>query len=363
MNATPTHEAKRRWWPASRAAMSPRVPAMLKLALGPLAALGLLVSVQGCGINAAATTEPIGPTPAAAKQVFNAYVTTEKVALADHNELLALSQTTDAAYSVMSGAFAIAAASGSAPPVQVYGQPTVYVPKLTAFPQWFMAAAPEHLATGGPTRTVLMTFYRRSAAETWALSGSIQLNPGVAAPKVATDSAGYATSLSIFDKTVRVRPNVVGPLQATVADDGPSSPAAAAVATGPQTTGLYAANAAIGRQATARKQTYQWLLEGTPYPMFALRTTDGGALVYYTMYLNTQTGLIKSPPKNSTDPLPNIPVPAEYQPLLLGSPHVVHRSLNADQDVQYAAIDPPSTSAAKIQVIGAGGGPVYAHGY
>jgi hypothetical protein len=363
MNATATHEAKRRWWPASRAAMFPRVPATLKLIAGPLAALALLLSVQGCGTDAAATTSPIGPTPAAARQVFNAYVTTEKVALTDRNELLALSQTTDAAYSIMAGAFAVASASGSGPPVQVYGQPTVYVPKQAAYPLWFMAAAPEHPATGGPTRTVLMTFYRRDAASTWALSGSVQLNPGVAAPRVAIDRAGYATSLFIFDQTLRVRPSVVGPLHATVADDGPASPAAAAVAAGPQTTGLYAANAAIRRQATARQRTYQWLLEGTPYPMFALRTADGGALVFYTMYLNTQTGLVKPPPKNSKGPLQNIPVPAGYQALLPGSPHVVHRSLNADQDVQYAAIDPASTSTAKIQILGAGGGPVYAHGY
>ena len=362
MNATATHEKKRRWWPASRAAMFARRPAPLKLVAGPLAALGLLLSVQGCGINAAATTSPIGPTPAAATQVFNAYVTTARVALADHNELLALSQTTDAAYSIVSSAFTIAAPSGSVPPILVYGQPTVYVPKQAAYPLWFMASAPEHPATGGPTRTVLMTFYRRDASSTWALSGSVQLNPGVAAPKVAIDSAGYATSLSILDQTLKARPNVVGPLHAAVADDGPSSAAAAAVAAGPQTTGLYAANAAIGHRATARQQTYGWLLEGTPYPMFALRTTDGGALVFYTMYLNTQTGLRKSPHKQSTGPLANIPVPAEYRPLLPGSPQVVHRSLNADQDLQYAAIDPASTSTAKIQVIGAGGGPVYAHG-
>ncbi|HEY4462338.1 MAG TPA: hypothetical protein VGN41_06685 [Streptosporangiaceae bacterium] len=363
MNATATHEKKRRWWPAGRAVMFPRRPAPLKLVAGPLAALGLLLSVQGCGINAAATTSPIGPTPAAAAQVFNAYVTSARVALADRNELLALSQTTDAAYSIVSSAFTIAAASGSAPPVMLYGPPTVYVAKQAAYPLWFMASAPVRPAAGGPARTALMTFYKRDASSTWALSGSVQLNPGVAAPKVAIDSAGYATSLSILDQTLKARPNVVGPLHAAVADDGPSSPASAAVAAGPQTTGLYAANAAIGRQATARRQTYQWLLEGTPYPMFALKTTDGGALVFYTMYLSTQAGLLRPPPKHSTGPVQNIPVPAEDQGLLPGRPHVVHRSLTAGQDLQYAAIDPAGTSAAKIQVIGSGGSPVYAHGY
>ena len=32
---------------------------------------------------------------------------------------------------------------------------------------------------------------------------------------------------------------------------------------------------------------YQWSMEGTPYPAFALRTAAGGALVLYAMYLNS----------------------------------------------------------------------------
>src|SRR5258708_29271614 len=56
MNVTATHEKKRRWWPASPAAMFARPPAPLKLIAGPLAALGLLLSVQASGITAAPTT-------------------------------------------------------------------------------------------------------------------------------------------------------------------------------------------------------------------------------------------------------------------------------------------------------------------
>ena len=85
------------------------------------------------------------------------------------------------------------------------------------------------------------------------------------------------------------RPDVVGAMHATVADDGPASAAAPVVQAGPQTTGLYHANAAIARQAATQKTTYTWELEGTSYPFFALRTTDGGALVFYTMTLATTT--------------------------------------------------------------------------
>jgi hypothetical protein len=342
--------------------MFPRVPATLKIVLGPLAALGLLLSVQGCGADASATTSVTGPTPATARQVFNSYVTAERVALTDRNELLALSQATSAAYTLASAAFTVAAASGTAPPVPVYGRPMMYVPKLTTYPQWFMAAAPERLATGGPSRIALLVFYRSDPGTTWALSGSALLNPGVPAPKVAVDNSGYATALSTFDEKLKVRPNVVGPMHATVADDGPASPATAAVAAGPQTTGLYAANAALAQQAATRQQSYQWELEGTSYPVFALRTTDGGALVLYTLYLNTSTSPIKTPPKNSKAPLPVIPVPAAYRAFLPASQPPLHHNLTADQTLQYAAIDPATSSPAKIQVIGAAGGPTYAHG-
>lgn len=351
MNATSTHPTRR------------RVPAALKLALGSLTALGLLLSAQGCSTDASATTSPSGPTPAEAMRVFNSYVTAEKVALADHNVLLALSQMNGAAYSAASSAFTIAAASGSALASPVYGAPTLYVPKASTYPQqWFMAAVPEHPAAGGPSQVALMLFSRSAAAPVWALSGSVLLNPGVPAPDVKIDSAGYATAVYVSDQGLKVRPNVVGPIHATVADDGPASPATAAVAAGPETTGLYASNAALAKQAAARKQSYQWLLEGTSYPEFALRTTDGGALVFYCMYLTTTTSPVKRPAKNSKAPLPVIPVPAAYRGLLPANQPTLHHSLTADALLEYAAIDPASASTAKIQVIGSGGGPNYAKG-
>ena len=52
------------------AAVPGRIPRMLTAVLGPLAALGLLLCLQGCGTTAAATTSVTGPTPAAALRVF-----------------------------------------------------------------------------------------------------------------------------------------------------------------------------------------------------------------------------------------------------------------------------------------------------
>ena len=166
--------------PAARAAVSGRIPRMLMAVLGPLAALGLLLSLPGCGTTAAATTSVTGPTPAGALRIFNAYVTAEKVALANHDELLALSLLTGSQYNITNAAYTAAAATGRTVGGPVYGPPTLYVPKLTTYPQWFMAAAPERPATGGPVRTALLVFDRLSAETTWALSGSVLLNPGTA---------------------------------------------------------------------------------------------------------------------------------------------------------------------------------------
>lgn len=335
------------------------IPKALMAVLGPLAALGLLLSVQGCSTTASATTSVTGPTPASALGVFNSYVTAEKVALANDNELLALSLTSSAQYTVTSSAYASAEATGGTVTGPVYGRPTLYVPKLTTYPLWFIATAPERPATGGPAGTAVMVFDRPDAETTWALDGTVLLSKDAPALNVAVNQAGYATALATTDTALSLRPDVVGAIHATVADDGPSSPAAAAVVAGPLTTGIYTANAAIGRQAAAHGESYSWEMEGTSYPIFALRTTDGGALVFYTMTLNTTTS--PAHPNSKVQP-PIIPVPAAYKGLLaVGAPAPRH-NLTADSTVQYLTIDPPATAkAAKIQVIGSGGGPSYAH--
>ena len=349
--------------PRARAAVCGRIPRMLTTVLGPLAALGLLLSLQGCGTTAAATTSVTGPTPAAALRIFNAYVTAERVALANDNELLALSLLTGSQYNITSAAYTTAAATGGTTGGPVYGQPRLYVPRLTTYPQWFMAAVPERPASGGPVRTALLVFDRLSAEAAWALSGSVLLNPGAPPLQVATDSAGYATALATSDQALKLRPDIVGATHATVADDGPSSAAAPIVQPGPQTTGLYQVNAAIARQAAAHQLTYTWELEGTSYPFFALRTT-GGALVFYTMTLSTSTVPTHPAAKGAAaSTQPTIPVPAAFKGLLPATQPPIKHQLSANSTLSYVALDPAaSAKTAAINVIGSGGGPTYAHG-
>ena len=305
------------------------LPRALRVLLGPLTALGLLLSVQGCSTSAAATTMTPGPTPASALQIYNGYVTTERVALVNQDEMLALLLLTDSQYSITQAAFFAAGATGHPVTGTVYGKPTLYVPKLTTYPQWFMAVVPEHPATGGAEQTEVLVFDKPDAETEWALSGSSVLNQGAPALGIAVDSAGYATALATSDPKPKLRPDIVGAMHATIADDGPSSAAAVAVAPGPETTGLYQVNAALARQTAAHQDIYTWALEGTSYPLFALRRTDGSALVFYTMTLITATVPVKLPPLHSTANLPTIPVPSAYRPLLPADQPPIQHQLTA----------------------------------
>jgi hypothetical protein len=151
---------------------------------------------------------------------------------------------------------------------------------------------------------------------------------------------------------------VVGATHAAVVDDGPTSPAAAVVAAGPQTTGLHAAQAARVAADQARGLRYQWLLQGTTWPQAGLRLADGGALVLYGMYLNTSTerpNLVEGAP---------IPVSAAFAPLLDEPTEIGYHAMSANWAYQFAAIDPPARARdAKLDIIGWQSGPSSGRAY
>ncbi len=164
----------------------------------------------------------------------------------------------------------------------------------------------------------LMLFEQASTSAPWLLASVSRLAAGTALPRLATDSAGYTPTVRLTSGALVARPADVGALQAAVVDDGPASAAARAVASGPLTTGMYAGarDHADGLRAP-RGDVYQWELDGSSLPQFALRTADGGALVFYAMSLDTTVtvpGVIdKADPVRSGPP---ISVPASLLMLL-----------------------------------------------
>jgi hypothetical protein len=325
-----------------------------------LAAVTLL-SAQGCAPAApadAATPASHSVSLAAARNIYQTYVKASDAAAVQGNETQALSIVTSAQWAQVRSQYTALASEGTAVPRYTYGAPVFYVPALSGVSQWFVVAVPRSTVSGGqasPAVNSLMLFAKGKKTVTWTLSGTALLSQPL--PKIALDG-GYAIPVSTVDQSLLLRPDVAGATQAAVVDDGPSSPAAAVVAAGPQTTGLYAAQAALAVAQQRQGLQYQWLLQGSPFPHVGLRLTDGSALVLYGMYLNTTNehpNLVAGSP---------IPVPDAVAPILTTPGQVGYHAVFANWAYQFAAIDPLATArGAKLQIIGWQSGPSYGHAY
>jgi hypothetical protein len=101
-------------------------------------------------------------------------------------------------------------------------------------------------------------------------------------------------------------------------------------------------------------------MEGTPYPAFALRTADGGALVLYAMYLNS-TVAVPGYLDNASPIQPGAPIkiPLDLLPLLPSGQPSPRVQLAAQDLFSFAAVDPPAASS-RITVLAIGGALNYA---
>jgi hypothetical protein len=331
--------------------------------LGPTALAALLaVAIGGCTATGAPADPATGThdlSLAGAETAYRSYLTVSETAAAQADQIQGLSDVAYAQWAVVDGQYTALASAGTPVVRYRYGQPVFYVPALSTYPQWFMVVVPRTTDTGGrlgAAVNTIMVFERPKPSLPWTLNGSAVLDQKL--PPIARDSAGYAIDVSTTDQHLLVRPDVVGPTQAAVVDEGPANPAASLVSGGPQTTGLYTAQAAYAKAEAARGLQYQWLLQGASYPQFELQTADGGALVLYGMDLNTTTehpGLAPGPP---------IPVPAQFSPLLAAPTEIGYHAVYADWTFEYATVDPPLAAPhAKIEVIAVGGGPSFGHAY
>jgi hypothetical protein len=294
----------------------------------------------------------------------------------------ALSSTTDVARVEVSTAgltaryFNVRLPAGG---VMRLGTPAFSLPESTGYPQWFIAdasvssnvspLAAGQKRTGAPggiqwqnaAGHAVFLFTKASATASWQLSSLSKLAPGTSLPPLATDSNGHVATVSASDSALLAQPGFTGALQAGVVDGGPASPSAKVVASGPLTTGIYDNEQAglLGLSAP-RGDILQWNLEGTNYQQFALRTANGGALVFYAMYLNTT---VQTPASlNQSLPLspgPAIGVSRVLAPLLGRGRPTPRIKLEGQQLLSFAAVDPPA-SGGKIQVIAIGGDWSYA---
>lgn len=329
------------------------------------------------GVAGTAASTAAGPatvtTAAQARQVFNSYVTQTDSALAAGNATAALALADDATWHELSTAITTAKFHRTPVAPYRYGTPAFYIPDSRDYPHWFIASVERTAPPGSPASLAgvpqatagqtLMLFQKIAAGAPWKLSGSAQLRPGQQLPKLATASSGNVEVARLSDaQSYLARPDVVGPLQAAVVDDGPAAPAATAMTSGPLTTGMYQQQAAL---KPAAGDIRQWTLQGSKNDRFALRTASGGALVFYSMDLDTTTKVPGKPTQpNAAKPGQTITVPPEFVPLLpSGAAATARVSLKTQYTMTFAAIDPPASAPnAKIQVIAVDGAPTWVSG-
>jgi hypothetical protein len=374
-------------------------PAGPRLACALALALTAALVVAGCASAPAETSVSSantggGPvlTQAQASQAFDAYVAASNQAAATDDGKLALSLVTGVQQSLVAATVDSHSAGSTSGDTSAYnstlsmtlalgqyayGSPTFYLPEPTGYPRFFVADVTRALAVKGVSKDAtasvggaqvpvdgraLMVFEQSAAAGPWQLASVAQFPSGTTLPRLATDKSGFIPQVPLTSTDLLAQPYAAGPLQAAVVDDGPASAAAKAVAAGPLTTGLYQAardRADIGLEVPAG-DTYQWSMEGTPYPAFALRTANGGALVLYAMYLNSTVAVPGYfDDASPIEPGAPIKIPLDVLPLLPSGQPSPRVRLEAQSLFSFAAIDPPAASS-KITVLAIGGGLNYA---
>jgi hypothetical protein len=203
-----------------------------------------------------------------------------------------------------------------------------------------------------------MAFVRKSADSRWRLSLSTLLDPKAKPPQITVGGDGYATALATYDVGLTIQPRIVPGVQATITEEGPDSLATKVMRTGSHTSGYYLTDQRNEARDKERGLAYDTVYAATSFPIFALRTADGGGIVLYALSRNTVT-FVKdkqhghlSVPRNAAHLLDTI---------------VLKDELDVTETLQFAATVPakapgarnktatPGTTTAKASVIAADG--------
>lgn len=338
----------------------------------PLLVTLALAAGAGCSSHGSRPTEPVATTaggspiderltPDIATRAFRSYVQNDDVARASGDERLALSWTDDGQAQLTAAEFRKAAFTGDPVPRYVYSHQRFYVPRLAQFPKWFVVSADRTIAPGGhdDKKNVIMAFVRKSADSRWRLSLSTSLDPKARQPQITVGKDGYATPLATFDVGLVIQPRIVPAMQATLAEEGPESLAAKVMHTGAHTSGYYLGDQRSEARNKERGLAYDTVYAATGFPIYSLRTADGGGLVLYALSRNTVT-FVKDKRHG------HLSVPRDAAHLL--DTIVLKDELDVTETLQFAAVVPakpagtknktaatPGKSAAKASLIASDG--------
>lgn len=346
-----------------------------------VAGLVLAFALAGCSSGTISGTGTGKPNPGPAAVVTTADA---KQVLARHmaglNQALHGGQTSVLAQYVGASSYAIRATAFKDPtikrtPPQTFSRPEFYIPFQTTYPAWFAVRAHQQ-ASDGTNQDDYLVFAKASASAPWLDVFEPVVIGTATQPTIATDKNGNAVAVPATQAgQLALAPDALPAAQAKYLD--PVTPAAGGgrpcppgtskvlaaklgctpaatptTATGPGAVTFSDGSSIVdlhdrsvfnshgsGEIAITNRHT------ATSDPVYALRTTDGGALVFYdlsaSMVLSPATGLAGL-------------FSIDY-PDLITKGRNQDASFEVDYREQFAVDEPPGTPAKPVVVAQLGG--------
>jgi hypothetical protein len=155
-----------------------------------------------------------------------------------------------------------------------YAHPSYYIPRQDGFPRWFAVDATSSTGAGNSRHALLFT--QDHAGAPWLLTA----DPFPSSPLtgINLDKDGYATAVSPRDTNAAVQPGKVAGAHAALLSTGTGGMAA-----GPYTSESRDALTKVEGELRKRGVTLTSDFAPDQQRSYALRTTGGGALVWYVI--------------------------------------------------------------------------------
>ena len=289
-------------------------------------------------VSRTAAPSPTAPplTVAAARRALAAYTTGNNAANAARNDAELARIETGGSYAIDAGSYAIQRAANAKPfPAFAPVAATYYIPRSEPAdgPRWFVVRVANAFSANPNkvTSTEYLLFTQAAPGRPWRNAVEPYLLTGAAAPQIALGGDGLATAVSLTAGSLAAAP---GQLATRTAGsiDGVGG-------------GVFVTSASPGLADRAEQRFWRGKLPGAKVhdahaaaagsagQTFALRTTSGGALVFYA----DTAELTFTPPAGSTL---RLDVPGLYSAAqALTSARLAYLD-------QFAAYDPPATAGA-----------------
>ena len=327
----------------------------LARALGALVALGVVASIAVGGCHSTAEEHaPVTATAPSRREAARALA-----AYASKARSITVPRDQDRISGVMSGpiaaittgrlkidAFDGRGRSGAEPavPSPAGTHAAFWIPRRTESGPWFVASAGR---TGAAGRYLLL-FARADDRAPFTAAYVFGLDRGVTLPNVR--GGEHAHAVTAADGRLTVRPDALATAHASIEQNGPSTAAAASFEPSEWTTAAHATDSDDRRTARKSGFAYRRAYQDSGYPVYALRTTDGGALVWYAV--TDELSVTQDDPSIARAPL-------KLSAALAGvvGTRRVRRSFQAVSVHQYLAYVPPR-GRGKVRVLASAGGPV-----